>query len=80
MYGVRVKIRRIDQKKSHWELYSDHNGEFAQRVPAGHADYLVGADLKGFKSINAKRLEPGPEVTVHIDNDERADIGLHLKW
>ena len=35
LYGVKVKIRRADQKKAHWELYSDHNGEFAQRVPPG---------------------------------------------
>jgi hypothetical protein len=25
-------------------------------------------------------LKPGSEVTVHIDNDERSDIGLHLDW
>src|SRR6266542_1677297 len=33
LYGVKVRIRRTDQKKGKWELYSDHNGEFAQRVP-----------------------------------------------
>ncbi len=56
LYGVKVKIRRADQKKAHWELYSDHNGEFAQRVPAGQADYLVWADLKGYKSPGGKEL------------------------
>ncbi len=80
LYGVRVKIRRADQKKAHWELYSNHTGEFAQRVPAGKADYVVWADLKGYKLPSGKRLQAGPEVTVHIDNDERSDIGLHLKW
>jgi len=79
VYGVKVRIRRADQKKPHWELYSDHSGEFAQRVPAGQADYIVWADLKGFKSLDKKELHPGPEVAVHIQNDERSDISLHLK-
>src|SRR5579864_7734130 len=47
LYGVRVKIRRENEKKARWEQYSDHNGEFAQRVPAGQQDYVVWADLKG---------------------------------
>jgi hypothetical protein len=79
LYGVRVKIRLADQKKRHWELYSDHHGEFAQRVPPGPADYLVWADLKGYKSPSGKELHQDAEVKVHIDNDERQDIGLHLK-
>jgi len=79
LYGVKVQIRRADHKKTRWELYSDHNGEFAQRVPAGQADYLVWADLKGYKSPLGKQLQPSPEVKVHIENDERTDIGLHLR-
>jgi hypothetical protein len=79
VYGVHVKIRRADQKRAKWELYSDHRGEFAQRLPAGKADYVVWADLKGFKLLEGKQLKPGDEVAVHIDGDERADIGLHLK-
>jgi hypothetical protein len=78
VYGVKVKIRRADQKKPAWQLYSDHNGEFAQRVPPGKADYVIWADLKGFKSPEYKSLHPGTEVTVHIENDERADTGVHL--
>jgi hypothetical protein len=80
LYGVQVKIRRAEEKKSRWELYSNHTGEFAQRVPAGKADYIVWADVKGYKLPSGKSLKPGPEVTVHIDDDERADIGLHLDW
>jgi len=80
VYGVKVKIRRADEKKYRWELYSDHRGEFAQRVPAGKADYVVTADLKGFKPPPGKHLQPVQEVTVHIENEERADIGLHLIW
>ena len=79
LYGVKVKIRRADQKKPKWELMSDHHGEFAQRLPAGTADYVVWADLKGCKAPECKRLRQGTEVTVHIENDERTDISLHLK-
>jgi hypothetical protein len=79
LYAVKVKIRRADQKKAKWELYSDHHGEFAQRIPAGQADYFVWPDLKGYKSSSAKPLQAGDPVKVHIENDERADIGLHLK-
>ncbi len=79
LYGVRVKIRRADQKKAHWELYSDHSGEFALRVPAGAADYFVWADLKDYKSLSGIKLHQDEDVKVHVDNDEREDIGLHLK-
>ena len=79
VYGVKVHIKRADQKKPKWELYSDHAGEFAQRVPAGRASYVIWADLKGFKPLNGKKLQTGTPVTVEIQNDERADISLHLK-
>lgn len=82
VYGVKVKIRRADKKRAQWELYSDHQGEFAQRVPAGKADYVVwteAKDLKNIKSPDGKQLQPGPEVTVHVTYDERQDLGLHLK-
>jgi hypothetical protein len=80
LYAVKVKIRRADEKKVRWELYSNHTGEFAQRLPVGKADYIVWADVKGYKLPSGKQLKPGPEVTVHIDDDERSDIGLHLDW
>jgi hypothetical protein len=78
VYGVKVKIRRAQDKKAKWEIYSDHHGEFAQRLPTGKADYIVSADLKDFKPSDGKPLHPGQEVPVHIDNAERVDIGLHL--
>ena len=77
--GVLVKIRRADQKKPQWEVYSNDRGEFMLRLPAGKADYIVWADMKGRKFAKGKELHAGPEVTVHIDNDERADVGLHLQ-
>lgn len=79
VYGVKVKIRRADQKRAKWELYSNHTGEFAQRLPAGKASYVIWADTKGLKSLNGKKIDPGTEVTVQIESEERMDIGLHLK-
>lgn len=78
VYGVKVKIRREGEKKARWEQYSNHSGEFAQRVPTGKQDYVVWADTKGIKSKNGGQLQ-AEEVKVHIDGDERADTSLHLK-
>lgn len=70
--GVPIKIRPVDRKKPVWDQVSDHAGEFAQRVPAGKAQYLVWAELKHRKG------EKPPQITVQITFDEREDIGLHL--
>jgi hypothetical protein len=78
VHGVKIKIRRENEKKARWELYSDHNGEFAQHVPAGKQDYVVWADTKGHKSAKGNQLQ-GEEVKVHVDGDERVDTGMHLK-
>jgi len=72
VYGIKVKMRRSDHKKAQWEFMSDHLGEFAQRVPVGTADYIIWADTKlpkGAKPVETK---------VHIENNERVDVGLHL--
>jgi hypothetical protein len=72
VYGIKVKMRRSDHKKAQWEFVSDHHGEFAQRVPVGTADYVIWADTKvpkGSKPVETK---------VHIENNERVDVGLHL--
>lgn len=78
VYGVTVKIRRAKDKKPKWEVYSDHHGEFAQRVPVGESDYILTADLKHFKPADGKPLHLVQEVTVHVYNDEREDTSLHL--
>ncbi len=80
VFGVTVKIRRATDKpkKVRWEVYSDHRGEFAQRVPAGESEYILTADLKHFKSPDGKPLHLLQDVTVHVYNDEREDTGLHL--
>jgi hypothetical protein len=79
VYGVIVKIRRAGEKKAKWEVHSNHLGEFEQIVPAGKQDYVLWADLGGYKSPEYKHLQPGPEVIVHVENDERVNTGLHLK-
>ena len=79
LYGVKVKLRREGDKKPKWEQYSDHRGEFAFRVPAGKATYYAFPDLKGYKLPDGSKLQVGEDVKVDIENDERSDIGLHLK-
>jgi hypothetical protein len=81
VYGAKVAVRRSEDKKARWHLVSDHNGEFAQRVPAGRADYVVWVESvpwKRIKSSKTKDLAAASAVKVHIENDERSDIGLHL--
>ena len=80
VYGITVKLRRAQDKEKHarWEVYSNHRGEFAQRVPAGKMEYIVWADVKGVKTEDGTKLGPGDPVHVSIEDDERADIGLHL--
>ena len=79
--GVTIKIRRVQDKNSkvRWQVSSDRRGEFAQRVPVGKQDYVIWADLKGYKSAAYKHLQAGEAVTVHVESNERADTGLHLK-
>ncbi len=85
-YGVPVKVRRADKKKTLQEAMSDHQGEFAFRVPPGPADYVVWADLKpakkkggqGAGKAPAGEASSGMEVKVHVAGDERVDISLHL--
>ena len=76
--GGTVWWSRAQDKKARWELYSNHSGEFAQRVPPGKADYVITADLKDYKSSDNKPLRVMQEVTIHVEYDERVDTGLHL--
>lgn len=73
MPGVKVFIRRANEKKTRWMTLSNGHGEIWQRVPAGTQDYVVSAEVKQGK--DKQRVE----TTVHVDNDERVDFGLHLK-
>jgi hypothetical protein len=80
VYGVPVLIRRAKDKKPKWQVYSDHHGEFAQRLPAGASDYILTADLKHFKTADGKPLRLPQDVTVHVYGEERQDVGLHLTY
>lgn len=80
IYGVPVLIRRAKDKKPKWQVYSDHHGEFAQRLPPGESDYVLSADLKHIKTADGKPLRLPQEVTVHVYGEERQDVGLHLTY
>ena len=71
--GVPIKIQSVTGKKAKWELVSDRQGEFAQRVPVGRQDYTIEAKVKTPKG------EPKPQITVEIEDNERKDVSLHLK-
>jgi hypothetical protein len=79
IHGIEVSIRRADEKKPKWHVSTNGRGEFEQRVPVGKADYIIWADSKGVKLPNGKHLQASPQVTVHVDSNEREDTGLHLK-
>jgi len=72
VYGVHVKLRRADEKKFRWEASSDRSGEFAIRVPTAKADYVLLPDVRHAKE------QPLPEIRIHVEGDERIDIGVHL--
>jgi uncharacterized protein YegP (UPF0339 family) len=80
IYGIPVLIRRAKDKKPKWQVYSDHHGEFAQRLPAGESDYILTADLKHVKTADGKALHLAREVSVHVYGEEREDVGLHLTY
>jgi hypothetical protein len=72
-YAARVQVRRADGRKlKGGDLNSDHQGEFALRVPAGEADYMVHATAR----VGKRKLSA--DSKVHVHSDERMDVGLHL--
>lgn len=83
MYGVRVTIHLAGHRSPHWELMSDHRGEFAQRVPPGPSDYEITGEavivpIVDGKPKASKKKQLKGSAKVHLDKDERQDIGLHL--
>jgi hypothetical protein len=64
--GVKLRIRRSDQKKSRWETYTNSRGEFAVRVPKG-PDYEIAAESKGFaKQSQAINGQSEENVVLHM--------------
>ena len=84
LYGVKITIRPQTKKHPSWELISDHRGEFAQRVPAKTNDYLVRGEAEyapvgdDGKPQLSKKVRLRGETRVHVDNEERRDISVHL--
>ncbi|HEV3036316.1 MAG TPA: hypothetical protein VHA33_00760 [Candidatus Angelobacter sp.] len=83
LYGVKVEVYPVGKKSPHWDIVSDHRGEFAQRVPPGPGDYVVHgtADVvpieEGVPNTHKKKRLKA-EVRVHIEGEERQDVSLHL--
>jgi hypothetical protein len=64
--GVKLRIRRADQKKPRWEAYTNSRGEFAVRVPKG-PDYEIAAESKGFaKQSQAINGQSEDSVVLHM--------------
>jgi hypothetical protein len=85
LYGVRVTIRREGKNHKTWEVVSDHRGEFAQRVPVEASDYVIKGEAEyapvgpdGRPQMSKKKKLRG-QTRVHIEGEERQDIGIHLQ-
>jgi len=83
VYGVRVKIHPKGQKHPEFERYSDHRGEFAQRVPLDHSEYEITAEAEiapvvDGKPQHSRKKRVKSTVVVHVDKDEVRDVSLHL--
>ena len=66
--GVRVRIRRTDEKKFRWETYTNSRGEFAVRVPPGY-DYEVTTHVKNYQ-------DQSKGVDSTVDVQQRLSIKL----
>lgn len=83
IYGVHVIIHPVGKKHPSWELHSDHQGEFAQRVPPEPADYLVIGEIQVAPLVNgkpqtSKKKRLKGETKVHMSGAEWHDFSLHL--
>ncbi|MFQ5925921.1 MAG: carboxypeptidase-like regulatory domain-containing protein [Terriglobia bacterium] len=67
--GIRIEIRRQGEKKAKWKAVSDARGEFAVRVPAGPATYIV---------ATASKKHRNQQKTVKIVSHERAAVLFRL--
>src|ERR1700730_9422763 len=66
LQGVRLRVRRADQKKPRWETFTNSRGEFAVRVPKG-PDYEIAAESKGFsKQSQAINGQSEESVVLHM--------------
>ena len=68
--GVRVRIRRTDEKKYRWETYTNSRGEFAVRVVPGY-QYEVSMHCKKYK-------DESHTVDSNVDVQQRLSVKLQL--
>jgi hypothetical protein len=83
MYRVHVIIHPLGKNHPRWEHYSDHRGEFAQRVPPTPADYLVTGEIElapvgNTKPHASKKIRLKGDTKVHTEGTEWHDFSLHL--
>src|SRR5215470_16767004 len=52
LYGAKIEIHPAGKKHPAWELFSDHRGEFAQRVPPGPMDYVITGEVEYTPIVN----------------------------
>lgn len=67
--GVRVTIKRKQDRKPKWDAVSDRRGEFAVRLPAGRDTYEVTTHSKDFTNQTK---------SVELAGSERVDLILRL--
>ncbi len=68
--GIRIEIRRQGEKKSRWHAVTDVRGDFAVRVPAGKATYVI---------ATASKEHTNQEIAVEVVSHERVDVLFLLK-
>ena len=82
VYGAKIQIHPVGQKKPHWQVVTDQRGEFAQPVPPGPADFVVSGEAEVVKTLDGKaqkKVKIKGERTVHVYGEERQDISLRLE-
>lgn len=68
MPGVRVRIRRSDEKKFRWETFTNSRGEFAVRVVPGY-EYEVAIHMNQYR-------DQTETVDSKVDVQQRLSIKL----
>lgn len=77
LYGARTRLRREDEKKFRWEATSDHQGEFAFRVPEGQ-EYEMVIEARGFQTQTRKidaREGNRVDLTIHMEPQTKSGAG-----
>lgn len=77
VYGAKIAVHPAGKKHPSWELFSDHRGEFALRVPPGPADYVITGEVEYTPDAGKKKTLKA-EIKVHIEGEERQDVSLHF--